>query len=163
MKNTEIVEVLKDIAYLLKCKKENHFKVRAYERVAAAIEQLSVDVERLVREDRLKEIPGVGEETILSCRIRSIVDVSDYSVKISFAKRLEDNSILKVPGENILVEGDLEWRGDLKKNEPVEFSATIIFPEEGDWRILVVGDCISNDKLEFADSIEMNITGDISS
>jgi len=61
MKNTEIVEVLRDIAYLLKCKKENHFKVRAYERVAAAIEQLPVDVERLVREDRLKEIPGVGE------------------------------------------------------------------------------------------------------
>ena len=61
MKNSEIVEVLKDIAYLLKCKKESHFKVRAYERVAAAIEQLPVDVERLVREDRLKEIPGVGE------------------------------------------------------------------------------------------------------
>ena len=61
MKNTEIVEVLKDIAYLLKCKNENHFKVRAYERVAMAIEQLPVNVEKLVSEDRLTEIPGVGE------------------------------------------------------------------------------------------------------
>ncbi len=61
MKNSEIIEVLRDIAYLLKCKKENHFKVRAYERVAAAIQQLPVGVEQLVREGRLKEIPGVGE------------------------------------------------------------------------------------------------------
>jgi len=61
MKNTEIAAVFADIAYLLKCRKDNIFKILAYERVAHSIEGLPVEVEQLVREDRLKEIPGVGE------------------------------------------------------------------------------------------------------
>ena len=61
MKNTEIARVFEDIAYLLKCKKDNIFKIRAYERAAKSIEELPVDAEQLVKEDRLKEIPGVGE------------------------------------------------------------------------------------------------------
>jgi DNA polymerase (family 10) len=61
MKNSEIAEVFADIAYLLKCRKDNIFKIRAYERVAKSITELPVEVEQLVREDRLKEIPGVGE------------------------------------------------------------------------------------------------------
>ncbi|TET49472.1 MAG: hypothetical protein E3J57_00490, partial [Dehalococcoidia bacterium] len=40
---------------------DNIFKIRAYEKAAHAIEELPVDVEQLVVEDRLKEIPGVGE------------------------------------------------------------------------------------------------------
>jgi DNA polymerase (family 10) len=61
MKNTEIAAVFSDIAYLLRCKKDNIFKIRAYEKVAKTITEMSVEVEQLVREDRLKEIPGVGE------------------------------------------------------------------------------------------------------
>ncbi|MFC1988115.1 hypothetical protein ACFLVH_06245 [Chloroflexota bacterium] len=61
MKNTEIARIFQDIAYLLKCKKDNIFKIRAYEGVARAIVELPVEVEQMVREGRLKEIPGVGE------------------------------------------------------------------------------------------------------
>ena len=61
MKNTEIAAIFTDIAYLLKIKKDNIFKIRAYERVAKSIEQLPVEVEQLAKEDRLKEIPGAGE------------------------------------------------------------------------------------------------------
>ncbi len=61
MKNSEIARVFQDIAHLLKLKKDNIFKIRAYEGVAGSIEQLPVEVEQLVRENRLKEIPGVGE------------------------------------------------------------------------------------------------------
>ena len=61
MKNTEIADVLRDIAYLLKCKNENHFKVRAYEVVARTIEDLDTDVEQLVKEGKLRDIPGIGE------------------------------------------------------------------------------------------------------
>ena len=108
------------------------------------------------------KIPGVGEETLLSCRIRSIVDTADYSINIIIDKRLKDNTIHEMPIESILVEGDLAWQGELKKNEPVEFSATIAFPEEGEWQIRTEGRCSSNDKLNFADSIKMNLTSDIS-
>ena len=61
MTNTEIARVFQDIADRLKLKKDNIFKIRAYERVAKSIEQLPVEVEQMVREGRLKEIPGVGE------------------------------------------------------------------------------------------------------
>ncbi len=61
MNNTEIARVFQDIADRLKIKKDNIFKIRAYERVAKSIEELPVAVEQLVREGRLKEIPGVGE------------------------------------------------------------------------------------------------------
>ena len=61
MKNAEIAAIFEDIAHRLEIKKDNVFKIRAYRRVAHSIEQLPVEVEQLVREDRLKEIPGAGE------------------------------------------------------------------------------------------------------
>ena len=61
MNNTQIAAIFEDIAERLKLKKDNIFKIRAYQKVAREIKELSVEVEQLVREDRLKEIPGVGE------------------------------------------------------------------------------------------------------
>ena len=61
MNNKEIARVITDIADLLELKGENVFKIRAYQKVVRAIEYLPVEVEQLVKEDRLKEIPGVGE------------------------------------------------------------------------------------------------------
>ena len=61
MNNTEIARVFLDIAELLKLKKDNIFKIRTYQKAARSIEELSVEVEQLVAEDKLKEIPGVGE------------------------------------------------------------------------------------------------------
>jgi DNA polymerase (family 10) len=61
MKNSEIAAVFYDIAGMLRLKKDNIFKIRAYEKVARAIEELPVAVEQLVAEGRLKEVPGAGE------------------------------------------------------------------------------------------------------
>jgi len=61
MNNQQIAAVFKDIAEMLKLKKDNIFKIRAYQKVAREIKELAVEVEQLVREDRLKEIPGAGE------------------------------------------------------------------------------------------------------
>ncbi|MBN2240300.1 MAG: hypothetical protein JW712_11045 [Dehalococcoidales bacterium] len=61
MRNEEIVDVLNDIANLLRIKKESIFKIRAYEKVASAITESSLDISRLVRENRLREIPGIGD------------------------------------------------------------------------------------------------------
>jgi len=61
MKNSEIVAVFDDIAEMLKLKKDNIFKIRSYQKVARAIEALPVDVEQLVADNKLGEIPGVGE------------------------------------------------------------------------------------------------------
>jgi len=61
MKNTEIAKVFADIGDLLELKGENPFKIRAYQRAVRSIELLPVEVEQLVREERLGEVPGVGE------------------------------------------------------------------------------------------------------
>ncbi len=61
MTNTEIAKIFQDIADLLRIKKDNIFKIRAYEKVAKSITELPVEVEQLAREGRLKEIPGAGE------------------------------------------------------------------------------------------------------
>ena len=61
MKNSEVAQVFQDIAILLELKGENPFKMRAYQKVARSIKHLPVEVEQLVAEDRLKEVPGVGE------------------------------------------------------------------------------------------------------
>jgi len=61
MKNAEIARVFEGIAELLKLKKDNVFKIRAYQKAARSIEELPVEVAQLVAEDRLREIPGVGE------------------------------------------------------------------------------------------------------
>lgn len=61
MNNTQIAAIFDDIAERLKAKKENIFKIRAYQKVARAIESLPVPVEQMVKENRLNEIPGAGE------------------------------------------------------------------------------------------------------
>jgi DNA polymerase (family 10) len=61
MTNSEIAAIFDDIAGMLRLKKDNIFKIRAYERVARAIEELPVGVAQLAAENRLREIPGAGE------------------------------------------------------------------------------------------------------
>ena len=61
MQNAEIAAVFNDIAEMLKLKKDNIFKIRAYQKVARAIEELPVAVAQLVAENRVREIPGAGE------------------------------------------------------------------------------------------------------
>ena len=61
MTNSDISFLFSDIAALLRLKKENIFKIRAYEKVARSIAELKEPVERLVAEGRLSEIPGAGE------------------------------------------------------------------------------------------------------
>ena len=61
IKNIEISKIFNDIVNILKIKDENRFKIRAYERVAATIENLPMEVETLYNLGKLDEIPGVGE------------------------------------------------------------------------------------------------------
>ena len=61
MTNAEIAAVFVDIAARLKAKKENIFKIRAYEKAAGFIMDWPVSIEQLAEEGRLREVPGVGE------------------------------------------------------------------------------------------------------
>ncbi|MFC1938789.1 DNA polymerase/3'-5' exonuclease PolX [Chloroflexota bacterium] len=61
MNNAKVAKVFQDIADLLELKGENVFKIRAYQKAVFSLEHLHEEVEELVREDRLREVPGVGE------------------------------------------------------------------------------------------------------
>ena len=59
--NSEIAAIFTEIAEMLKLKKDNIFKIRAYQKVARSINELTVPVEQLVSENQLDKIPGAGE------------------------------------------------------------------------------------------------------
>ncbi len=61
MRNNEIAGLLYNISELLEIRGENPFKIRAYVKAARAIEGMSEDIEKVAMENRLEEIPGVGE------------------------------------------------------------------------------------------------------
>ena len=71
MNNVEIAAIFREIAKILEIKSENPFRIRAYERAAQNIEGLTEDITSLVAEDRLKDIPGIGND--LSNKIKELV------------------------------------------------------------------------------------------
>ncbi len=83
MHNTEIAAVFDDIAGMLKLKKESIFKIRAYQKAARSIEGLAVEVAHLVAEDRLREVPWVGEA--ISRKITELVTTG----KLDYYERLK--------------------------------------------------------------------------
>jgi DNA polymerase (family 10) len=93
MTNPEISQVFFEIAELLKLKKDNIFKIRAYERAARVIAELPVDVAQLVTENRLKEIPGVGEA--INKKVNELINTG----KLDFYERLKAEFPERVKGK----------------------------------------------------------------
>jgi DNA polymerase (family X) len=61
MDKQEIARILNEIATLLELKGENPFRCNAYRNAARALEQLEEELTIVIKEDRLAEIPGIGE------------------------------------------------------------------------------------------------------
>ncbi|PYJ57561.1 MAG: DNA polymerase/3'-5' exonuclease PolX [Verrucomicrobia bacterium] len=61
MDKDRVSEILIEIGTLLELKGENPFKTRAYENAARALESLTEPLQKLVAENRLAEIEGIGE------------------------------------------------------------------------------------------------------
>ncbi|HTD88608.1 MAG TPA: helix-hairpin-helix domain-containing protein, partial [Candidatus Binatia bacterium] len=61
MDKDQLADILTDIATLLELKGENPFKSRAYQNAARAIGTLEEPLEKLIAENRLAEVPGIGD------------------------------------------------------------------------------------------------------
>ncbi len=61
MDKHDVARVLEEIALFLEIQGENPFKVRAYQAAARSIEDLDEELHTLITENRLQDIPGVGE------------------------------------------------------------------------------------------------------
>ena len=92
-----IAEIFRDIAKILEIKGENVFRVRAYERAARNIEFLSEDIQDLINENRLTEIPGVGDDLA-----QKIIEITKTG-KLKFFEELKKSipegllELLRVP------------------------------------------------------------------
>ncbi|KYK32788.1 MAG: hypothetical protein AYK22_06950 [Thermoplasmatales archaeon SG8-52-3] len=83
MKNQLVADILYQIADLLDLKGEIFFKTRAYRMAAQTIEVLDEDIEVITKENRLQDIPGVGEA--LAKKIKEIVETD----KIEYLEKLK--------------------------------------------------------------------------
>src|SRR5262245_55524704 len=72
MRNLEIAAIFNQIADLLEIQSANPFRIRAYRRAAVSLENLTGNVEELVRQGSLRDIPGVGED--LAKKIAEFID-----------------------------------------------------------------------------------------
>src|SRR5271163_628096 len=61
MDKSEITDILEEIAVLLELKGENPFKACAYTNAARTLDNYEGDLAQLVAEDRIEELPGIGE------------------------------------------------------------------------------------------------------
>ncbi|HLH53565.1 MAG TPA: DNA polymerase/3'-5' exonuclease PolX [Verrucomicrobiae bacterium] len=61
MNKGQVAEVLNQIAVLLELKGENPFKSRAYSNAARALEGLDEPLETVIAENRLGQVPGIGD------------------------------------------------------------------------------------------------------
>ena len=61
MDKSAVTDILEEIAVLLELTGENPFKARAYTNAARALDNYEGDLDQLLAEDRLEELPGIGE------------------------------------------------------------------------------------------------------
>src|SRR5580700_6540463 len=61
MDKEQVASVLDEIGTLLELQGENSFRCNAYHSASRAIQQLETDLAEAVAQDKLTEIPGIGE------------------------------------------------------------------------------------------------------
>jgi len=98
MKNQLVAEIFYQIADLLEILGDIPFKSRAYRRAAQIIETLDEDIENVVREDKLRSIPGVGEG--LAKKIKEIVETGRLEYFEKLKKEIPGSlaTLISIPG-----------------------------------------------------------------
>ena len=61
MRNVDVAAMLNRVADLLEIRGENFYKIRAYREAVRQLDNLTTELENLIKEGRLKDVPGIGE------------------------------------------------------------------------------------------------------
>jgi hypothetical protein len=107
----------------------------------------------------LSKPPELNEAAELTWSIASTEDVEGARVWVEF-KLWEPRSTKpqKIPGESVLVAGSLQWEGTLEKGVIYSSSATVAFPEEWDWELVLI--CDDSDSISGRATVFLNVTED---
>jgi DNA polymerase (family X) len=92
MEKRPLPVLLGEIAALLEIKGDNPFKIRAYENAAKVFSTLTDDLQEIIKEDRLKDIKGVG--ATISAKVEEYVETGD----IAYHKELQKEVPLSLLG-----------------------------------------------------------------
>ncbi len=101
MTNSEIGIILKEISELMELKGENSFKSRAYRRAARQIEIMPEDLTRLIQENRLRQVSGIG--TGISVQVEELVKNGQSSLLEELRSEVPTGlrRILGIPGVGV--------------------------------------------------------------
>ncbi len=93
-----VIKILEEIAVLLELSGENPFKSRAYQNAARNLEKLDADIIDLVKEDRLAEVPGIGEA--INKKIKELVETGKLAYYESLKSSIPPGQLemLKISG-----------------------------------------------------------------
>ena len=77
MKNSRIAQIFRNIGAILEIQGENPFRIRAYERAAQNLENLTEDIEEINKAQELENIPGIGKD--LAKKIEEEIGFTAYA------------------------------------------------------------------------------------
>ncbi|MGE3805216.1 MAG: helix-hairpin-helix domain-containing protein, partial [Gemmataceae bacterium] len=98
MDKEQVADILDEIGILLALKGENPFRCNAYHNASRTIQQLTEDLGKIVREDRLASIKGIGET--LTEKIATLVTTGHLPFYEDLKKQTPAGllDMLKLPG-----------------------------------------------------------------
>ncbi|MEZ5406102.1 MAG: DNA polymerase/3'-5' exonuclease PolX [Verrucomicrobiia bacterium] len=94
----DVANVLSELAIFMELKGENPFKTRAYHAAARTIQAMTGDLKKIVEENRLEELPGIGKsihekitELVMTGQLKYLEEL-----KASFPPKLTE--LFEIPG-----------------------------------------------------------------
>src|SRR5438874_11745424 len=98
MDKDHVAEILLEIGILLDLKGENPFKTRAYANAARALESLTEPLEKLIAENRLREVKGIGDA--MQTKITELVATGKLGYHEDLKASLPEGllTLLHIPG-----------------------------------------------------------------
>ncbi len=93
-----VINILNEIGLLLELKGESPFKSRAYYNAARTMEVLDDDIEKLIKEDRLKDVKGIGDA--LNKKLIELITTGKLEYYDNLKASIPEGLIemLKIPG-----------------------------------------------------------------
>ncbi|HUT80391.1 MAG TPA: DNA polymerase/3'-5' exonuclease PolX [Candidatus Bathyarchaeia archaeon] len=98
MKNDLVINLLTNVGDILEILGESVYKIRAYRKAVEALKEITEDVENLVKEKKIEDVPGIGEA--IGGKIKEIVETGKlyYLDKLLKQIPLEVTSLMKIEG-----------------------------------------------------------------
>ncbi len=105
MTNADVAAFLRELADILEAQGESVFKVRAYTEAARLFQNLEGDVVTLVKEGKLRSLPGVGEA--IATKVAELVTTGQSSYLARYRSQLPPGleELMRVPGITPAVAG----------------------------------------------------------